>query len=202
MVTRKGSDNRFPLVRLLAGTDEDEAPTGELHLRADSATKLPYLIDDDGLRTDWPAGGSSVFVGARAWNNTTQSVPTGTVTPLTLNSEHWDTDGFHSTSSDTSRFTVPTGKAGYYLLQGGSSAQGVGISSSEVLFRKNGSTFVPSAAQGKGNNFWLTTSGIEYLADGDYVEMCLYHEAGSNQTVGGTAGVDNFTWVSVALLGT
>ena len=35
---------------------------------------------------------------------------------MTWDSEDFDTDGFHSTSSNTSRITIPSGKGGKYLL--------------------------------------------------------------------------------------
>lgn len=52
--------------------------------------------------------------GARVYNSGAISTTTGTVTLLTFDSEHYDTDTYHSTSSNTGRLTAPT--TGYYLI--------------------------------------------------------------------------------------
>ena len=53
---------------------------------------------------------------ARAYNNANLSVANGTLTVLNLNSERWDNDGIHSTSTNTSRMTAQT--AGVYVVSG------------------------------------------------------------------------------------
>ncbi len=154
------------------------------------------------FRAETGGGGGAAFVGAKAYHSTTQTIPNATVTPLLFNSERYDTDGFHSTSSETSKFTVPTGKGGYYLLQGGVTGPAVGNTSSEVLFRLNGSTFLQSASgNNDGTNFWVIATGVALLAVGDYVELVVYHENGS-QSSGNATGVDNQNWMAVSLLGT
>lgn len=46
---------------------------------------------------------------AVVYNSVSQSLPTGVVTTLTFDSEFVDTDGFHSTASNTERLSVPSG---------------------------------------------------------------------------------------------
>ncbi len=57
-MTLTGSDNQFPLVRIMEDTVDpgDPTPTGEVHLKADAATKLLYTVDDAGTVT--PLGGA------------------------------------------------------------------------------------------------------------------------------------------------
>lgn len=50
--------------------------------------------------------------GCRAWKSANQTVGIGATDAVTWNSESYDTDTFHSTSSNTSRFVAPV--AGYY----------------------------------------------------------------------------------------
>jgi hypothetical protein len=45
-------------------------------------------------------------------------VRNNTTTLITWNQEEFDTDAYHSTSSNTSRITIPAGKAGKYLISG------------------------------------------------------------------------------------
>lgn len=57
MPTRKGSDNRFPLVRVVEDViDSDPTPAGEIHLRADEATSQLYTVDDAGVVKMWGVG--------------------------------------------------------------------------------------------------------------------------------------------------
>lgn len=75
-----------------------------------------YVLTADSTATNgikWaalPASGSS-FVGCRATGSTNQTISNTTQTTLNWNTETFDTDGFHSTSSNTSRMTIPSGKA-------------------------------------------------------------------------------------------
>ena len=56
------------------------------------------------LATDSPS--------CRAYNNANISMTSGAATAVTLNSERFDNAAMHSTSSNTSRITVPTGGGG------------------------------------------------------------------------------------------
>ena len=68
-------------------------------LTADSTTAT-------GLK--WATASSSPsFNGARVWNSTTQNISTATATAITWNSESYDTNSYHSTSTNTSRLTIP-----------------------------------------------------------------------------------------------
>lgn len=54
-------------------------------------------------------GGGGSFSGARVWHNTTQNLTSGSETALVFNSENFDDGGWHDTSSNTGRLTVPSG---------------------------------------------------------------------------------------------
>jgi hypothetical protein len=64
------------------------------------------------------AGGGAAFVGCSVYKSASQSLTNEVVTAITWDSEDYDTDAIHSTSSNTSRFTVPSGKTGYWLFAG------------------------------------------------------------------------------------
>lgn len=64
-----------------------------------------------------PAG-AGALVGCRLRNSANQSLANAVFTVLTFDTETYDTDGFHSTSSNTDRITIPTGKGGYYFVWG------------------------------------------------------------------------------------
>ena len=90
--------------RLAVGTN------GQI-LTADSTTAT-------GLKWATAASTTPTFVGASAYKSANQSISNNTTTSVTFNTENFDTDGFHDNSTNTSRFTVPTGKGGYYLVNG------------------------------------------------------------------------------------
>lgn len=116
------------------------------------------------------------FIGAQAYNSATQSVTGATV--LTLDSEDFDSDAFHSTSSNTGRMTIPAGLGGKYRIEGYTYDQ---TGDSDFVIRKNGSTsyvdWYDSSGHTKKNSIILD------LAAGDYVELVLTPGSGTH-TVG------------------
>lgn len=126
---------------------------------------------------------------ARAYNDAALSLTSGTATVLTLNSERWDTDTIHSTSSNTSRLTATT--AGRYQITGHvefAATAVVGLRRLEVLL--NGATVVAShdcAVANSVDNAVATRCSISThynLAATDYVELR------ATQTVASTLNVN------------
>lgn len=124
--------------------------------------------------SDWNAehvltGLTSPFIGAKVYADGSQQIASGDYRILNFANESWDTDGFHSTVTNTSRLTIPAGLGGKYLIQAGiyiTSATG----QSRFYLYKNGS--VASAGYGY---FELAGeySAILDLAAGDYVEISV-----------------------------
>lgn len=125
---------------------------------------------------------------AGAYNNTTQSLTTGTETVITFNTEDFDVGAMHDTGSNTSRFTVPTGGDGVYLFMGtvvfAASADGNGR---YAYWRKNGTTaitglsgFVGTSAQFSG----ASITGLAVLAAADYIELLGYQNSGGSLNTG------------------
>jgi hypothetical protein len=76
MTTRKGSDNRFPLVRILRDADTpDTPPAGEIHLRVDDDGLIYTVDEDDNIVMLGAAGGS---VATDAIYNAKGDLPVGT----------------------------------------------------------------------------------------------------------------------------
>ena len=108
---------------------------------ADTVTRLGIgtasqvlAVNSGATAPEWvtPAAGSS-FVGAYAYKTTGQSIGNA-YTAIDLGGEVFDTDGFHSTSTNTPRMTIPAGKDGYYLAMftctwatGGTATKIIGI---------------------------------------------------------------------------
>lgn len=109
--------------------------------------------------------------------------------PVLLPVEVYDTDGFHSTSSNTGRMTVPTGLAGRYLciatVAWDSSTAGTGRACKIAV---NGSgaygESLHTCASPYLGAYIRQTSIVEVdLAVGDYVEAMVYQDSGGSRTL-------------------
>jgi hypothetical protein len=139
------------------------------------------------------AGGAGTAIGASAYHNTTQSLSGGAV--FSLNSEDFDSDGFHDNSTNNSRMTIPAGLGGKYLIVG-HFYTGTGTERAVSLI-KNGiaGTYIRgsySAAQYGG-----IVSAIADLAAGDYVEMYTTETA----TFGHASSVERMSSLSLVRIG-
>ena len=154
-----------------------------------------------------PASGTT-FVGAKAYRSGSgQSIPTGTQTLMDFNAEFYDTDVIHDNSTNPSRFTVPTGKSGYWLVQChiGWPAASNTIFHEAVVF-KNGAVFPnPNStttfygAGFTGRSHSVDISEIMYLSAADYIQF--YVQQNSGGTVSTTYVHTQATWASITFLG-
>ena len=146
-------------------------------------------------------GGTPTFVGAKAYHSTTQSLSASTLTALLMNSEEYDTDAFHSTSSNTPRMTVPAGKDGYYLIVG-SMMCAASPSVVIVQIRKNGTTALRSdtIARPSAGTSSLQVSVMAALSAGDYIELMGY--TGNAISVGDASVAEQQNSLALTLLGT
>ena len=132
------------------------------------------------------SGGRGNAAGAKVYNNTTQLASNSSATTLTYNSEDFDTDGFHSTSSNTSRLTVPAGLGGKYLVTARTFTPFATTNSKYIQLHKNGDA-TPFQREGYGASAVVDTVFIYAVMDlvaGDYIETTIVHDNGTNQNVG------------------
>lgn len=149
------------------------------------------LIADSTAATGLKWAASPSFVGCVVNTLAGQSIATATQTKVTFNLEVVDTDGFHSTVTNTSRMTIPTGLGGKYRVSGAARfpQNAVGRRFAQIIssvgdaktfeFTPNASTF-PTAGG----------TGILVLSAGDYVELEVYQDSGiSLALIGATDSV-------------
>ena len=141
-----------------------------------------------------PAGGS--FVGVRCKKSATaQTISNSTSTIVTwTDTDVFDTDSFHDTSTNPGRLTVPSGKDGYYKIYWNvqwAAPNATGRRS--VQLYKNGLTnsdlicaceITPNATSYPSHNASVT----QYLVAGDYVQLGAYQESGGNLNIDTSAG--------------
>jgi hypothetical protein len=155
-------------------------------------------VNSGATAPEWGASGAAGFVGCSIHNSsgTDQSINSGTWTTLTFNSEVFDTDGFHSTSSNTSRITIPSGKGGKYLFTAKWHLQGNATGSDRLgAFKLNGNSIgaFRYATPTSGGSIGWNASVILDLVATDYVEIEIYQNAGTNlDAFGGTPPSYNY----------
>lgn len=132
-----------------------------------------------------PSGGAVDY--ARVTRSTTQTITTSTDTPIDFDTEAEDTAGYHSTVSNTSRFTVPSGKDGVFSVRGGVFWDNNATGQRQCYIAKNG-TAIPGTYQvspgNSGFGIAQSTGAIVRLAATDYVTFNVWQNSGGSRTIG------------------
>lgn len=140
-----------------------------------------------GLAWATPSSGST-FSGVSVRLSSAVSLANDSGVIVNFDTENFDTDAYHSTSSNTSRLTVPTGKAGKFLVGCSAVFNASATGYRNISPRKNGSTYLGSqSAQnvGASGNTGVTNINVYDLAVGDYIEIDAYQNSGGSLNLNG-----------------
>ena len=161
-------------------------------LTADSTTAT-------GLK--WAAAASgSTFARTMLYNAGNISLTSGTTTTLTWDNETFDTDAYHSTSSNTSRITIPAGKAGKYMVIGDVQYTSNSSGRRIMTFRKNGTDIFDFESADPGSTeLDIVGTAVVDMAVGDYIEMTAWQNSGSTLSV--QNGSTRYSFFSAYLIG-
>ena len=123
-------------------------------------------------------GGTPSAVGASAYASAGQSLSAYTLTALSLNTENYDTNTFHDTATNNSRFTIPSSYAGKYRVSATISLTPSGDITTYLY--KNGSAVTLGTNAGQISRLANVAVQLTYnvnfdlvLAVGDYVEVVV-----------------------------
>lgn len=125
--------------------------------------------------------GNNAMPAARVYNSAAISLANYTATALTFNSERYDNDSIHSTSSNTGRLTATT--AGVYQITGHVGFAGSGTGRRQIYIRLNGSTLIgvqDGVPYTSGSDCYLTVTAEYKLAATDYVELVAFQNSGGS----------------------
>ena len=154
-----------------------------------------YLAKNSNTDMDfvWSAS-SSTFAGVRVFKSSSQTISNATVTDLTFDSETFDTNTFHSTTTNTDRLTVPSGKAGKYLVIAKMSFNGGANGIRQVYIYKNTTVYDYLTWQNVSNsNSDICLNTIVDLTVGDYVKMAVWQNNGGNLVANSGSDATNFS---------
>lgn len=136
----------------------------------------------------------------RVYNSADLTIPNNADTPLTFDSERFDTDTMHSTSANTNRITATT--AGKYLI--GLSIVWANNSTGirNVSMAVNGTTAILSETVVSLSGFStpINVQTFYDLAAGDYVAVTGYQNSGGNLAISKAQSFSAefwATWVSL-----
>lgn len=175
-----------------AGATSPLTTKGDIWVYGSSDTRLGVGTDGQYLTADstqstglkWAAGGSSL-VGCSLYGTGTVSTANNTTQALTYNAEYFDTDNFHSTSSNTSRITIPTGKSGKYHIFALVTGDGGLSYLYQGEIRKNGTATAQMYYVGRGTSSpnivgCINMAGVLELSAGDYIEFFINQNSGGS----------------------
>ena len=173
---------------ILTGTANDVPAV--LSVGTNGHTLVADSAEATGLK--WQAPATASFVGCQLEKITSlQSISNATATAITFNSEVFDTDGFHDNSTNNSRITIPSGKAGKYLLIAQVSFAANATGARIIKLYKNGTLLqlasVTSAAPSTDFTV-LTGTNIVSASVGDYFELFAEQSSGGNLNLNNSAG--------------
>lgn len=129
------------------------------------------------------AAGGSTFSGVVVRLSSSQSTTNDAGTIINFDTEVIDTDNYHSTSSNTSRLTVPSGKAGKFVVGCSAVFANNGTGYRNISFRKNGTTYfnnISAQNVGGSGNAGVMVTMVYDMAVGDYFEIDAYQNSGGS----------------------
>lgn len=134
---------------------------------------------------------------AAVFNSAAQSIPDSTHTALTFDSEHVDVGGMHSTSSNTSRLTIPSGADGWYDVGGCVEFAAVNTTGiREVELRLNGLSLIAIQQVTAANIVQqVTVNRKSQLVAGDYIELTVFQSSGGALNVNASALYSPEFWI-------
>jgi hypothetical protein len=132
------------------------------------------------------AAASSGFKGCLVYKSSATTLSNTTSAVLTYDSEAFDTDAFHSTSSNTDRITIPSGLGGKYLFFAFAGFASNATGYRNLLFIKNNDVdyFADNYVTAvNGTRTTVYCSTVLDLVATDYIRVSAYQNSGGNLNV-------------------
>jgi hypothetical protein len=193
-VALQGVDTRLKALQpgTTLGDIAYSSATANTNTRLPLGTSLQQLrVNSGATAPEWftPAASTPTYIGAAVGFSADKTIANVTTTTLTFDTELMDSNGFHDTSSNTSRLTIPSGYAGKYRI----SAQLFPVENSagrrEIRFVKNGTVLYGWNMNGYGTMEMINFYAYVNASVADYYEVTFRQSSGGNLTLYGTDSV-------------
>jgi hypothetical protein len=172
----------LPLAITSGGTGQASCSAGQLLIASGTNTAAWGTPDGAGVR-----------------NSAAESIPSGSTTALTFDTELWNNNNLHSTGTNPSRITIKN--AGKYLIVGQIAWASVAAGHQlEAMILKGGITYLAEQdqIQGAAGPLNQNLSCIANLAVAEYVELYVYQNTGAAVNCNGPASAP---WFAAQWLG-
>jgi hypothetical protein len=136
----------------------------------------------------------------KVYNNATQAITNDTLTPAAFNSESYDTDTMHDTSTNNTRITINT--AGKYrisaIIEFPANATGI----RQILLKVNNTTYIAADTRDASSTIpiHLYASIDHVFVATDYVEVIVYQNSGGNLNISASASTERYKCEFMACL--
>ena len=196
------------IVNLGAGTCTVTAGTatvntaGSLALNQYDGGVLYFTSASAAIFLEFTQSASSPFAGCLLTKSANQTISNATNTAITFDLERLDTDAYHSTVTNTSRITIPSGKGGKYLINI-RSAISANASGYRIHYLYKNGVSVEAAYLAPSNvdtNGFSNTTILDLVAT-DYIEVFYRQNSGTSLTLYSDAYDPGVTQFSAYLIG-
>jgi hypothetical protein len=128
----------------------------------------------------WSTPAAAGYVGVGLTKSADQSLTNATYTAISWDGEGWDTNSFHDNATNNSRVTIPSGKAGKYLVEitFNFAASGVGSIRLVNLYKNGVGTGDVNFSPNPTFNAGAVFSKVLDLAVSDYIQAFAYQDSG------------------------
>lgn len=142
------------------------------------------------------------LVGCKVKRTANQMIPTSATTAVAFTAESWDTAGFHDNATNNTRLTVPVGYGGKYRLEAGVVFAPNATGRRTVIARINGEgSIVRDSRMATAGDTSMSLNVPAALAAGDYVELYVFHEAGTDVALDVATQGEGGAWMSLQRIG-
>lgn len=155
-----------------SSADDMNDISGDLQWLKDALVTLG-ITSDTGTQTI-----SSAVAGAHAYRSSDQNIADATDVEVSFTSERWDlfdnaASTYHSTASNQSRVTIPSGKGGYYLIGANIAFESNATGRRIVRFLVNGTSIIHQEVRNAvtGSATIISLECVRKLNATDYVEV-------------------------------
>jgi hypothetical protein len=148
----------------------------------DTPARLAVGANNTSLVADSTTSTGLKWVGFQGCSvyGTAQTITNFTWTAINFASENFDTDGFHSTTTNTSRITIPTGLGGKYLVNYTQRWDPSGTGTRDADIYVNGASVVTQNMNASSVYASNSKSVILSLNAGDYIQLYAIQNSGGN----------------------